>query len=498
MAGARCGLVRSVPHFRSMAGPSIVWLRQDLRLSDQPALQAAIAHGQQVLPVYIWAPQEEASWEPGGATRWWLHHALSDLNNQLAKCGGGLRVVDASGSSSAGALQELCKELGAEAVFWNRRYEPAIVERDTKLKTTLREQGIEAQSFAASLLFEPTDVRNKSDLPFRVFTPFWKHLQTRVVDRPTEVDLKALQLLPCPDADSEIARLGLLPKIPWDRGFAPFWDGVPSREGMQKRFAAFLGEGAENYPDDRDTPGDDGTSRLAPYLHFGQISPREAWWQLADAPQRSARFDSGVMRQLVWRDFAHHLLFHFPDTATKPLRPEFERFPWRTDEALLKRWERGQTGYPIVDAGMRQLWQTGWMHNRVRMVVASFLVKHLLCGWQEGARWFWDTLVDADLANNTFGWQWTAGCGADAAPYFRIFNPIAQGQRFDSEGAYVRHYVPELAKVPKKFIHCPWEMGELELSGCGVVLDRDYPSPCVDHPIARKAALAAFAKLKEG
>ena len=315
------------------------------------------------------------------------------------------------------------------------------------------------------------------------------------VERP---DLGALVAPKNRVAGGPIESLGLLPRIAWDKGFEPFWGGTPSRALAERQVKGFIRSGAADYPETRDAPAEDGTSRLSAYLHFGQIGARELWWKLADSKRRTASFDSGVMRQLVWRDFAHHLMFHFPETESRPLRPEFERFPWDSGTPELVRWQRGQTGYPVVDAGMRQLWETGWMHNRVRMIVASFLVKHLLVAWQEGARWFWDTLVDADLANNTFGWQWTAGCGADASPYFRIFNPIAQGQKFDPEGAYVRRYVPELGQVPKKYIHCPWEMGDLELRGCGVTLGREYPAPIVEHPAARKAALDAFATLKAG
>ncbi len=474
---------------------SLVWFRRDLRVEDHPALAAAAERGE-VLPVFLWTPEEEGAWAPGGASRWWLHHALADLSQQLRGLGSRLLIVDGRGRASLDLLQRVARESGADAVFWNRRYEPSAVRRDAEIKSSLRSGGLEAQSFNGSLLFEPGEISNKSGTPFKVFTPFWKHLMSEhEVPRATAGPGRLKLPEDAPEGDS-LESLGLLPEIGWDSGFAPFWGGQPSRDLMEERLAGFLDGAAERYPDRRDAPAEDATSRLSPFLHFGQIGPRELWWRFADAENHSGRFDTGVMRQIVWREFAHHLLFHFPETTDRPLRPEFESFPWSADDAALDRWQRGETGYPLVDAGMRQLWQTGWMHNRVRMVVASFLVKHLLQPWQDGARWFWDTLVDADLANNTFGWQWTAGCGADAAPYFRVFNPFGQGEKFDPDGDYVRRYVPELSGLPDSHIHKPWELGELDLDSAGVKLGRDYPEPMVEHRAARERALAAFEALK--
>jgi deoxyribodipyrimidine photo-lyase len=474
----------------------LIWFRQDLRLEDNAALALAIQEGAPVIPLFIFAPEEEFPWDPGGAARWWLHHALRDLDRQLRDKGSRLIVRRAGGDQgSLDVLQQVARETGAEAVFWNRRYEPGIIMRDAAVEKALCAQGLHVESANSSVLFESHQIENKSGKPFQVFTPMWRHYQKLEMPAVVKVPLSRLASpKKWPKSDS-IESLALLPTISWDRGFADHW-GTPSRKVCLRRFRKFIKSGAEAYPDQRDLPAEPGTTQLSPYLHFGQVGPRELWKAFAEAPNHSENFSTGVMRQLIWREFAHHLLFHFPHTPLKPLRPEYELFPWEPEEPFLVAWQRGETGYPIVDAGMRQLWQTGWMHNRVRMIVGSFLVKHLLQPWQDGAQWFWDTLVDADLANNTMGWQWIGGCGADAAPYFRIFNPITQGEKFDPRGAYVRRYLPELGKLPDAFVHKPWEMGDLELKGCGVVLGRDYPEPIIPHSEGRRRALDAFAELK--
>jgi len=469
---------------------SIVWFRQDLRLADNPALASAIARGGPVIPVYLWSPDEEGEWSPGGASRWWIHHALGDLQSALEETGS--RLIVRRVDQSLAGVRELIEETGADAVYWNRRYEPCAVARDAEIKSSLRSDGLEVRSFNAGMLFEPHEIANRSGKPFQVFTPLWKHYETLPVPAPVEVDLAELRAPAQWPRTCGIEGLELLPKQRWDRGFYEHWD--PTRAAMLGRLQEMQRDGrVPAYLEDRDIPSVDGTSALSPFLHSGQVGVREAWAMLgAGEPSRL-----GLRRQLVWREFAHHLLFHFPETPSRPLRGEFELFPWHEDEAALGCWQRGETGYPIVDAGMRQLWCTGWMHNRVRMIAGSILVKHLLVHWLEGARWFWDTLVDADLANNTLGWQWIGGCGADAAPYFRIFNPITQGEKFDPDGAYVREWLPELAGLPSKFIHRPWELGDLELAGAGVVLGRDYPRPLVEHAEGRRRALDAFARLKE-
>ncbi len=428
---------------------------------------------------------------PGGASRWWLHQSLTALAASLESAGS--RLIIRRGPATE-TLLALAKETGAESVFWNRRYEPTAIARDTKTKDALTRAGLRAESFCSALLHEPWTIQNQSRKPFQVFTPYWRHCLTKPdPDEPLPAPERIAAPEQWPDSLA-LQTLELEPQIDWARGIRAAW--APGENGAHKRVAHFLGNAAAHYSAARDIPSVEGTSRLSPHLHFGEISPRQIW----HAARRSGAADwreSRFITELGWREFSHHLLFHFPHTPMEPLRPEFGRFPWRENAAQLAAWQRGQTGYPIVDAGMRELWATGWMHNRVRMVVASFLVKDLLLPWTEGAWWFWDTLVDADLAQNTLGWQWTAGCGADAAPYFRVFNPSSQGEKFDADGLYVRRWCPELARVPLKWLHRPWEAPPETLAAAGVVLSREYPRPIVDHAAARIAALEAFGKLKK-
>ena len=428
-----------------MNAPSILWFRLDLRLADNPALAAAIAHGGPVIPVFIWAPEEEGAWPPGAASRWWLHHSLAALSQDL----GGL--VLRRGPSLA-TLRNLVRETGATAVFWNRRYEPALIARDSHVKQALLADGLRVESFNSALLFEPWAIKNKAGSPFQVFTPFYKACLSHPVGGP-RFRVAARFDRTRRSASLRLEELALLPKPDWTRGF----DWQPGEAGAHRALQQFVKSAEAGYPTHRELPAVTGTSRLSPHLHFGEISPRQIWTATTSEPFR---------RQLLWREFAHHLLYHFPHTAAAPLRPQFHRFPWRDDPDGLRAWQHGQTGFPIVDAGLRELWTTGWMHNRVRMIVGSFLVKDLLLPWTAGARWFWDTLVDADLANNTLGWQWVAGSGADAAPFFRIFNPATQAAKFDPTGAYVRRWTT------------------------------DVPPPILDHAAARTRALAALKKMK--
>jgi deoxyribodipyrimidine photo-lyase len=434
---------------------AVLWFRQDLRLSDNPALAAAIEHGGPIIPVYIWAPEEEGAWPPGAASKWWLARSLAALQSGLENRGS--RLIVRRGPSGE-ALARLAAETGVAAVFWNRRYEPAAIARDKQVTSSLRARGLVAQSFHGSLLFEPWTVANRAGQPYRVFTAFWRECMKRSI--PAAV-ADAPPRLPAPQpwpSSLAIADLQLEPTIDWAGGLREAWQ--PGEAGAIRQLQFFAEESAAHYQTARDRPDIAGTSRLSPHLHFGEIGPAQIW--------RAAPASQPYLRQLVWREFAYHLLYHFPESVDQPLRPEFAKFPWKSDPQLFRAWTRGKTGYPFVDAGMRELWRTGWMHNRVRMVVASFLVKHLLIGWQEGAAWFWDTLVDADLANNTLGWQWVAGCGADAAPYFRIFNPSLQAAKFDPGGVYVRRWAPDSATL----------------------------APIVNHDEARRRALAALGKLK--
>ncbi len=473
----------STPRPPSTTSPVIVWFRRDLRLHDNGAWSAACATRRPVIPVFIWAPDEEAPWAPGAASRWWLHHSLLALGADLKAAGTPLIIQ--RGSSRA-ALQALLAATGASTVFWNRLYEPVITARDRAIKQALRNTGCEVESFAGHLMHEPWAVLTQQERPYQVFTPFYRSCQTLgepasplAAARPTS-GMPSLKSLAVDD-------LGLLPAIRWDDGLAETW--TPGEAGARERLDAFVAEAVAHYGTQRDLPACHGTSRLSPYLHFGEVSPRQIWYAARRAHPGGAA--EPYLRQLVWREFAHHLLYHFPHTDRDPLRENFRAFPWADDSSGLKRWQRGLTGYPIVDAGMRELWRIGWMHNRVRMIAASFLVKDLLIPWQEGAAWFWDTLVDADLANNSLGWQWVAGCGADAAPYFRIFNPMLQGEKFDAEGAYLRRWLPALAPLDNRWIHRPFEAPPALRAG----LPSAYRTPMGDHALARDAALAAYSQL---
>ncbi len=483
-----------------MALITILWLRRALRLADNPALAwacARAADGGAVIPIYIDSPDEDGDWPAGAAGRWWLHHSLGALRDTLEAAGS--RLVLRPGPCGQ-QLRELIEATGADAVCWDRGYEPAAVERDKAIKSDLCRDGIVVKSFNTSLLFEPWDVRTAEGNPYQVFTPFWK----TCMQRPAPVKpLPAPKSLPAPrrwPSSLGLDELGLLPGIDWAGGLREAWE--PGEAGAVKALEKFRNSALCDYPDGRDRPDKPGTSRLSPHLHFGEVSPRRVWHTLAPGNKSGVTEHDrqsvwAFLREVGWREFAHHLLYHFPHTTSEPLRPQFKHFPWRNDAEALKAWQTGNTGYPIVDAGMRQLWRTGWMHNRVRMIAASFLVKDLLLPWRDGAAWFRDTLVDADLANNTLGWQWTAGCGADAAPYFRVFNPTLQGRKFDPDGDYVRRWVPELKKLDTRHIHEPSKAPADALKKAGVELGKDYPRPIVDHGRARDRALAALDTIRK-
>ncbi|OIP35427.1 MAG: hypothetical protein AUK27_04595 [Deltaproteobacteria bacterium CG2_30_66_27] len=476
----------------SIPPATVVWFRRDLRLSDNPALEAAVARGGPVVAAWVHAPGEEGDSVPGAAARVFLYEALRSLAESLEARGG--RLVLRRGPTIK-ALIDLTRETGADAVYANKVWEPPFLARDAKAIAALRANGLEARLFDDGVLFPPDAMKTTTGGPFRVFTPFWRRCTSSAAPEaslpaPARIRSPATNLPSWP-----LSELRLRPSAPWVAGLHDAWP--PGERGAGDLLSRFLDEAMAAYPNDRDRPDRDGTSRLSPYLHFGCVSAREAWHAVqsraaADSTPGVVRGAEAFLRQLVWRDFAHHLLFHFPATVHAPLREEFAAFPWRDDPAALVAWQKGRTGYPLVDAGMRQLRKTGWMHNRVRMVVASFLVKDLLLPWRTGASWFFDTLVDADLANNTFGWQWVAGCGADAAPYFRVFNPALQGGKFDPRGDYVRTWVPELARLPDRWIHRPWEAPAAALSAAGVTPGKTYPRPIVDHAAARIRALSAL------
>ncbi len=474
-----------------MSTVAIVWLRRDFRLTDNAALNYASDQCDQVIPVYVHAPHEDAPWPSGAASRWWLHCSLNAMQSELKKLGSGLVIRI---GKSADILPILVRETNAELVCWNRLYEPAAMRRDAQVASALSGLGCKIKSFPGALLQEPGHVLTNDGQPYRVYTPFSrKYFESRLVDRPTSAPPK-LNPPPLNLKSTRVNDLKLLPKIPWYQSFEKHWS--PGESGAKDLLMQFIRSGRlSRYAHGRDLPSTPGVSRLSPHLHFGEITPCQVW-QAAEHAVDAAAVEPTVSfpfkRQLIWRDFAHHILHEHPHTPELPFNPRFENFPWRGDPALLNAWKRGQTGIPLVDAGMRELWQTGWMHNRVRMVVATLLTKHALVHWIEGARWFWDTLVDADLANNTMGWQWTAGCGVDAAPYFRILNPVRQGKRFDAGGDYVRTWVPELALLPARHIHEPWSVPSQQLCAANVQLGKNYPNPIVDLVDGRNRALRCF------
>lgn len=470
----------------------IVWFRQDLRLSDNPALDYAVRQGQ-VLPIYIF--ESNLEWQHGGASQWWLNQSLRELNAQLEALGSQLHFF--RGEAEA-IIPQLIQTTQAAGIVWNRRYEPQGIEIDRRLKDALKQVALETKSFNASLIFEPWQVVKDDGTPYKVFTPFYKSAMSRklplnTVPTPSQIN--------SPKLDSEelesvsLEHLKLMPNIKWYKAMAAEW--TPGEAGARERLAETIDTVLEEYKEGRNWPDKPFTSKLSPHLHFGEISPRVLWQELSDleAASDSAEFKQGTtsyLREIMWREFGYYTLYHFPHTTKKSLREDFDAFNWNENAEELYAWQKGLTGYPIVDAGMRELWALGWMHNRVRMVVASFLVKDLLFPWQAGAAWFWDTLVDADLANNTLGWQWAAGCGVDAAPYFRVFNPILQGKKFDPDGEYVKKWIPELANLPKKWIHEPWNAPQEILKTANVALGQTYPEPIVDHSFARDRFLALF------
>jgi deoxyribodipyrimidine photo-lyase len=466
---------------------TLVWFRQDLRLRDNPALVAAAARGP-IVPVFI-LDDTDKTWGPGAASRWWLQHSLGAMRQEL----GALSFYRGDPKK---LLPKLAAEAKVSAVYWNRCYDAHAVARDTAIKNRLKKDGIEAQSFNAALLNEPWDIKTGSGGHYKVFTPYWRAAQAREfaapVAKPKTIDAHRL------GSSEKLEDWDLTPTKPnWAKGFDQYW--TPGEQGALERIESFLGGDLASYGEMRDRPDKPSTSRLSPHLHFGEISPRQIYARLQSDPD-SKTTRSGATKflsEVGWREFAHHVLYHFPTFPDENWRDAFDAYPWRDSKNDLKAWQRGLTGYPVVDAGMRELWHTGFMHNRVRMIAASFLIKHLRLDWRLGERWFWDTLVDADLANNAFGWQWVAGSGADASPYFRIFNPMTQGEKFDPTGDYVRRWCLELSKLPDKFIHAPFKADADVLKEAGITLGKNYPKPIVDHDEARKAALEGYKKVRK-
>ena len=470
-------------------GIAIHWFRQDLRITDNPSLETA-AEFDAVLPIYILDDENSQEFKMGSASRWWLHNSLQSLNESLD---GKLSIYSQNPEI---VIQELLKKYEVKAVFWNRCYEPWRIDRDIDIKAYLDDKNIENKSFNSHLLWEPWEISKDDGTPYRVFTPYYKKgcLNAEEPRLPSK-NLKIDSIFYDQDCE-QIGTLDLLPRINWYSQIQEAWK--PGEEGAQKRLDQFLEEGLLDYKEGRNFPFKENVSRLSPHLHFGEISPNEVWYQAKTKESVSGIQKSleHFLSELGWREFSYYLLYHFPSLPKQNFQAKFNKYPWIKNESFLESWQKGETGYPIVDAGMRELWQTGYMHNRLRMVVGSFLVKNLLIDWREGEDWFWDCLVDADLASNSAGWQWVAGSGADAAPYFRIFNPVTQGLKFDPEGEYTKKYVPELKLLPNKFLFSPWEAPKEILEKAGIELGKDYPEPIVDLKYSRELALEAFGKTK--
>lgn len=473
-----------------MINTALVWFRYDLRLSDNPALWAAVASGRRIIPVFIDWPAQERPWSPGSASHWWLQLSLEALDRSLRQRGS--RLLIRRGPAQV-ELVRLARETNARTVYWNRRYEPVAIELDRRVGDVLERNGIEGVGLEGTLLHHPETILTRQGSPYRIFTAFWKNARREPAPMALSDAPQRLNALPR-SLNGVDARE--LKRVSGGNGGPPGW--VPGEAAAKGRLRDFLKVALADYPRQRELPASPGTSRLSPHLHFGEIAPLRILTEVrreatrSNGPRQAAE---EFLRQLYWREFAHYVLHHFPHTAEHPLDERFEHFAWSGNPRLLAAWRQGMTGFPMVDAAMRELLETGWMHNRSRMIAASLLTKNMRIHWLEGAKWFWERLVDADLANNSFGWQWTAGCGADAAPFFRVFNPTRQGERYDAAGHYIRRWVPELSALPNRWIHHPWEAPQGVLAKAEIGLGRNYPFPVVRFAATREQALLAYRKL---
>lgn len=477
---------------------SIVWLQKDFRFHDHPALMAAVERGI-VIPVFIWSEEDTEEMGEKEASLWWLYHSILSFQNKLREKG--IQLIIRHGDTFA-ELLDIIHKTHADAVFFHERYEPAFATKNNLISQRLQKKGIHVQAFHGNLLFPPISLLNHNQEPYKIFTAFYNRCKKETVQRPVRMPKK---LLGNNDfiTTLELNELPLLSTFQWYDKFSDYWN--PGEENAINHWQEFSENELLNYKSKRDYPADEIGSKLSAYLSWGDISVKAIWHSAnrlmlqfeEEGNEQYREHIEGFLRQLIWREFGYHQLLHFPTMIHTPLRKQFQAFPWKIDEDIFHKWKRGLTGYPLVDAGMRELWETGYMHNRVRMVTASFLIKHLLIPWTKGAEWFAYTLVDYDVANNAMGWQWTAGCGFDAAPYFRIFNPVTQGEKFDERGEYIRKWVPELKDLPAPYIHKPWEAPNEILDTANIILGETYPYPIIEHKFARERALQAYDSIRK-
>ena len=468
----------------------IFWFRQDLRIVDNPGLSKSLK-SDKVLPIYILDDTNSNDFAMGAASRWWLHNSLRELNKNLDN-----KLSLYKGDPSE-ILESLSSRFNIKGIFWNRCYEPWRIERDKKIKSKFIEKDIIVETFNSALLWEPWEILKSDNTPYKVFTPYYRKgcLMSEAPRKPLSAP-NLNTLFEDKENILQLDDLNLLPRIKWYKEMEKLWE--PGEKGAHKKLESFLSDGLLGYKEGRNFPSKKNVSQLSAHMHFGEISPNQVWHRAKlkkDLPGIEKDLDH-FLSELGWREFSYNLLFHFPELPRENLQKKFDNFPWIENEILFDKWKKGLTGYPIVDAGMRELWQTGYMHNRVRMIVGSFLVKNLLLHWHKGEKWFWDCLIDADLASNSASWQWVAGSGADAAPYFRIFNPILQGKRFDPDGSYIKKFIPELEQLPSKYLFSPWEAPIEVLSEANIELGSDYPEPIVDLIKSRDRALEAFSTIR--